>query len=132
MGEKGRASAWAGKCEIIGREGSICSTPRARLALYVSGRVGWGVGRSRVGVLDRLVLHALFERAEALADPLAQFRQLLRPENQQGDSKDQQKVCWLKKSFHRNLPRNALSKRYLSQGGESTEPLGRSVSFSSI
>ena len=48
------------------------------------------------------VLGRALERAEALANPFAQFRQFLRPENQQGNSKYQQKVH-RGQQFHRSL-----------------------------
>ena len=61
------------------------------LTFYVSTRSARRRIRSRrIGSLRRLVLHAVFQRAEALADAFAKLRKLLRPEDKQGDGKDQQ------------------------------------------
>jgi hypothetical protein len=93
-----------------------------------------GVSRVRgrggsVRSLGGLVLHALFERAKAFADPFAKLGQFLWPKNEQGYAENDQQMRRLKQAFHRNLPGNVLRKPYLSHGIESTDPLGRWASY---
>lgn len=94
MGENKQVSAWKS-----GKHGSESRGGVAELRLALGFRIAVRRVRSRgrgVCGLGGLVLHAFFERAEAFADPFAQFRQFLRPENEQGNEENDQQMHWLK------------------------------------
>src|SRR5882672_1039187 len=75
-------------------------------------RLALDVGIRRLGRFIRLVLHAVLQSANPLADALAKFGQLLWTKHQQSDEEDHQQMHGLEKTFkHKNLlsPRRQLS-----------------------
>src|SRR5579863_5442180 len=61
------------------------------------------LGVRALGRVGGMVFHAFFQSAQAFADSLTQFRELLGAEYQQGDKKDDKQVHRLKQAFkHKN------------------------------
>src|SRR5208337_2899167 len=86
---------------------------------------GFGFCAGNLRLVWRIILHTFLQRTNALADPLAEFRELLGPEDEQSNKEDHQQVHRLKQTFkHTNLQTAYFTN--VTEPGLFRQPAGKS------